>query len=194
MFAAVGLVLLIGCVNLANLLLARANARGRELAIRQALGAGCSRLVRQLLTESLLLSLLGGIAALGILFATKGFLLRLVPNGLPRLNEITISWDALCFALVATVLSGTIFGLAPARHAGQVDVMSAVKSETRGSTGSGAQTRTRGILVVTEFALSLVLMVAAGLLLRGFWDLLTGVWEIQWGAARSAHATATRTM
>jgi predicted permease len=172
LFAAVGLVLLIGCVNLANLLLARASARERELAVRQALGAGRSRLVRQLLTESLLLSLLGGIAALGMLFATKGVLLRLVPNGLPRLNEITISWDALWFALVATVASGAIFGLAPALHAGRVDVMSAVKSEARGSTGSG-QTRTRGILVVAEFALSLVLMVAAGLLLHSFWDLLT---------------------
>jgi hypothetical protein len=75
------------------------------------------------------------------------------PNGLPRLNEITVSWDALCFALVATVAS-TIFGLAPALHAGQVDVMSAVKSETRGSTGSGRQTRTRRILVVTEFAVA----------------------------------------
>ena len=173
LFAAVGLVLLIGCVNLANLLLARANARGRELAVRQALGAGRGRLVRQLLTESLLLSLLGGIAALGILFATKGFLLRIVPNGLPRLNEITVSWDVLWFALVTTVASGALFGLAPALHAGRLDVMSAVKSETRGSTGSGGQTRTRRILVVTEFALSLVLMVAAGLLLRSFWDLLT---------------------
>ncbi len=173
LFAAVGVVLLIGCVNLANLLLARASARGRELAVRQALGAGRSRLVRQLLTESLLLSLLGGIAALGILFATKGFLLRLVPDGLPRLNEITISWDVWCFALVATVASGVVFGLAPAWHAGRIDVVSAVKSETRGSTGSRGQARTRRILVVLEFALSLVLLVAAGLLLRSFWDQLT---------------------
>ncbi|HEX7140607.1 MAG TPA: FtsX-like permease family protein, partial [Vicinamibacterales bacterium] len=88
-------------------------------------------------------------------------------------NEITVSWDVLWFAVVTTVASGALFGLAPALHTGRLDVMSAVKSETRGSTGSGGQTRTRRILVVTEFALSLVLMVAAGLLLRSFWDLLT---------------------
>jgi putative ABC transport system permease protein len=97
---------------------------------------------------------------------------RLVPDGLPRLNDITISWDVLFFALVATVASGAMFGLVPARHAGRVDVMSALKSETRGSTGSREQTRMRRVLVVTEFALSIVLMVAAGLLLRSFWDLL----------------------
>jgi len=173
LFAAVGLVLTIGCVNLANLQLARASARGRELAVRQALGAGRGRLVRQLLTESFLLSLIGGMAALGLLFAAKGFLLQLVPRGLPRLNEIAISWEVLGFALISTVASGAIFGLVPALHAGGIDVMSAVKSETRGSTTSSGQTRTRRVLVITEFALSLVLMVAAGLLLRSFWDLLT---------------------
>jgi predicted permease len=172
LLAAVGLVLLIGCVNVANLLLARASARSRELAVRQALGAGRARLMWQLLTESVLLSLVGGVAALGILFASEGFLVRLVPEGLPRLNDITISWNALLFALAATTLSGAMFGLAPASHAGRVDVTAALKSEARGSTASGQQTRTRRLLVITEFALSLVLMVAAGLLLRSFWDLL----------------------
>jgi putative ABC transport system permease protein len=173
LLAAVGLVLLIACVNVANLLLARATERGRELAIRQALGAPRGRLVRQLLTESVCLSLLGGVAALAVLFAARGLLLRLVPEGLPQLNDIAMGWDVLFFALVATVASGAIFGLVPARQAGRVDVVTAIKSESRGSTGSREQTRMRRVLVVTEFALSLVLMVAAGLLLRSFRDLLS---------------------
>ena len=172
LLGAVGLVLLIGCVNVANMLLARAGARSRELAVRQALGAGRGRLVRQLLTESICVSLLGGAAALGILFASEGYLVRLVPEGLPRLNDITINWTVSLFALVATALSGAMFGLVPALHAGRVDVTTALKSDARGSAGSGEHTRTRRLLVAAEFALSLVLMVAAGLLLRSFWDLL----------------------
>jgi predicted permease len=173
LLGAVGLVLLIGSVNVANLMLARASARGREMAVRRALGAGRKRLIFQLLTESLLLSLLGGIAGLAILFGAKGFLLRLVPESLPRLNEIGISWGILLFALGASVLAGAIFGLAPALQAGRFDLTHALKEAARGSTGSGEQARTRRMLVITEFALSLVLMIAAGLLLRSFWDLLS---------------------
>src|SRR5205809_1897318 len=172
LLGAVGLVLLIGCVNVANLLLARASIRGREMAIRRALGAGQARLTRQLLTESLLLSLFGGIAGLAILFSLKDFLLQLVPENLPRLNEISISWSVLLFALATCVVSGVSFGLAPALQASQVDLIHAFKQEGRASTGSAERARTRRGLVVTEFALSLVLMVAAGLLLRSFWDLL----------------------
>ena len=123
LLGAVVLVLLIGCVNVANLQIARASARGREMAVRQALGAPRSRLMRQLLTESLLLSLLGGIAGLAILLCARGFLLRLVPDSLPRLNDISIDWSVMLFALAVSVIAGVLFGLAPAfagRPAGSV--------------------------------------------------------------------------
>lgn len=172
LLGAVGLLLLIGCVNVANLMLARASARGREIGVRQALGATRSRILRQLLTESLLLSLSGGIAGLTMLFCAKPFLLRLVPEALPRLNNISISWTVLLFALTATILCGLVFGLAPAFYAQRLQLTHVLKRAGRSSTGSGDQARTRRALVVTEFALSLVLMIAAGLLLRSFWDLV----------------------
>jgi putative ABC transport system permease protein len=124
-----------------------------------------------LLTESLLLSLLGGVAGLVILFCMKGFLLRLIPESLPRMNNLSINWTVMLFALGASIAAGVIFGLAPASQAGRVDLAHTLRMEGRGSKGSMEQTRTRRALVVTEFALSLVLMVAAGLLLRSFRDL-----------------------
>jgi len=170
LLGAVGMVLLIGYVNVANLLLARASVRGREMALRQTLGAGRNRLIRQLLTESLLLSLLGGVAGIAVLFCAKRFLLELIPESLPRINDISISWSVLLFALFLSVVAGILFGLAPAMLASRLNLTARLKAEGRGTTGSGEQARTRRVLVVTEFALSLVLMIAAGLLLRSFWD------------------------
>ena len=171
LFGAVGLVLLISCVNVANLLLARASGRSREIAVRQALGAQKNRLIRQLLTESLLLFLLGGIAGSGLLFCTQHFLLRLVPESLPHLNNISINWGVLAFALAVSVAAGTVFGLAPAWLMSRFDLIGTLRQEGRGSSGSLGRSRARQILVISELALSLVLMVAAGLLLRSFWDL-----------------------
>jgi putative ABC transport system permease protein len=171
LFGAVALVLLISCVNVANLLLARTSVRSREIAVRQALGAQRMRLIRQLLTESLLLFLLGGIAGFAILFCARHFLLQLVPESLPHLNDIAINWGVLAFALVVSVAAGTVFGLAPAWLMSRLDLTSTLRQEGRGSSGSLGRSRARQALVVTELALSLVLMVAAGLLLRSFWDL-----------------------
>ena len=171
LFGAVGLVLLISCVNVANLLLARASGRGREIAVRQALGAQRTRLIRQLLTEILLLFLLGGMAGFAVLFGAQHLLLRLVPESLPHLNDIGVGWGVLIFAVAVSVAAGTIFGLAPAWLMSGVDLIGTLRQEGRGSSGSLGRSRARQILVVSELALSLVLMVAAGLLLRSFWDL-----------------------
>jgi putative ABC transport system permease protein len=171
LFGAVGLVLLISCVNVANLLLARTSMRSREIAVRQAMGAQRTRLIRQLLTESLLLFLLGGIAGFAILFFARHFLMQLVPESLPHLNDISINWGVLGFALAVSVAAGTVFGLAPAWLMSRLDLTSTLRQEGRGSSGSQERSRARQILVISELALSLVLMVAAGLLLRSFWDL-----------------------
>jgi predicted permease len=171
LFAAVGLVLLISCVNVANLLLARASARGREMAVRQALGAARMRLIRQLLTESLLLFVLGGITGFAVLFGARKFLLQFVPESWPRRNDISLNWSVLAFAMVLSVAAGAIFGLAPAWLTSRPDLTETLRQEGRGSNGSRPRSRLRHFLVIGEIALSLVLMVAAGLLLRSFWDL-----------------------
>ena len=171
LFGAVGLVLLISCVNVANLLLARASGRSREIAVRQALGAPRTRLIHQLLTEILLLFLLGGIAGFAILFCTQRFLLRLVPESLPHINDIAVGWGVLVFAVTVSAAAGTIFGLAPAWRMSRVDLIDTLRQEGRGSIGSAGRSRVRQFLVISELALSLVLLVAAGLLLRSFWDL-----------------------
>jgi putative ABC transport system permease protein len=125
-----------------------------------------------LLTEGLLLSLVGGLAGIAILSGVKELLLKILPDSVPRLNEVSINWPVWLFALGTSLVAGAIFGLAPALHVGRFDLTDTLKEAARGSTSSGKQARTRRLLVVTEFALSLVVLTAAGLLLRSFWDLL----------------------
>jgi predicted permease len=172
LLAAVGLALLIGCVNIANLLLTRSSARQREMAIRLALGASRRRLVLQLLTESLLLALLGGAVALVLVAWTMSLLIGLAPAEIPRLHEVGFNSSVLGFGFLVSALAGLIFGLVPALQASRPDLVVNLK-EGGQSAGFGARHhRFRSALVVIEFALSLVLMIGAGLLLRSFGRLL----------------------
>ena len=168
LFGAVMFVLLIACANVANLLLASGAARSREIAIRTALGASRRRVVRQLLTESALLALAGGV--LGLLLSSYGIsaITRLLPQDFPRLREIGIDWRVLAFTAGASMLTGLLFGLAPALQLSKTDVQEALKESSRGAGGSTRRTRLRHALIVAEVALSVVLLAGAGLLFRSF--------------------------
>ena len=166
LLGAVGFVLLIACANVANLQLARAAVRQREIAIRAAVGAGRRRIVRQLLTESILLSLIGGALGLLLTFVGLRVLISLGPDTLPRLNEIAVDSRVLGFTFVVSLITGVVFGLAPAVRSSRVDLNGVLKDSGR-STGSG-HNRARNAFVVVQVALSLVLLIGAGLLARSY--------------------------
>jgi putative ABC transport system permease protein len=178
LFGCVGLVLLLACLNVANLVLARANSRQRETGIRLALGAGRWRLVRQTLTESVLIALLGGALGVGIGVLCLRGLVAMAPQDLPRLATVGIDGWVLVFAFGVSVLTGIVFGLAPALELTSVDLSRTLNEASRGGSTGVERRRLRSILVGGEVAISLVLLVAAGLLLRSFWQMQAVSWGI----------------
>jgi predicted permease len=172
LLAAVACVLLIACVNVANLLLSRAVGRQREIALRTAVGASAGRIIRQLLTESLLLALCGGVLGIFLAFVSIHWTHVLGPQSVPRLNEVGIRGDALFFTLLISLASGILFGLAPALRIARPNLLPVLRTSDRGSAGASAMwgrgNNLRRLLVVTELAISVVVLIAAGLLLRSF--------------------------
>jgi putative ABC transport system permease protein len=166
LLGAVGLVLLIACGNVANLLLARGAARGREMAIRAALGAGRDRIVRQLLTESAVLAAVAGAAGLGLAAWSLPMLVAIAPAGVPRLETTTIDGTVLAFILSLAVISSLVFGLAPALRAARTSMNETLKEGGRGQAGAGGRDWLRSTLIAAEVALAVLLLVGAGLLIR----------------------------
>jgi len=172
LFGAVGLVLLIACANVANLLLARASGRQKEIAVRAALGASRLRLVRQMLTESVFLSVLGGAAGLWIATLSLYAVRTINPGNIPRLDDVGIDGRVLAFTLGISILTGIVFGLVPALRVSRADLNATLKAGGRSGTDGGGlhatRDKLRGLLVTVEIALSLMLLVGAGLLVRSF--------------------------
>jgi len=171
LLAAVGFVLLIACVNVANLLLARAEARRREIAIRRAMGAGLPALARQLVTEGLLLAILGGAAGIGLAYGALRMIVTASPSSLPRMNEVAIDRGILLFALLVSAATGLFFGLAPLAQLARGALNDSLKPTSRRTAATIEANRIRAVLVIGELALALVLLVGSGLMLRAFWKL-----------------------
>lgn len=170
LLGAVACVLLIACANVANLLLARAMTRHKEMAVRSALGASRLRVVRQLLTESVLLSLIGGLLGLGLAVWWSDLLIALGKNDIPRAIQVGMDWRVLGFTLGVSLLTGLIFGLVPALHLSKTELNESLK-EGRGAGAGAGRNRIRGVLVVAELAIAVVLLVGAGLLIQSLWRL-----------------------
>ncbi|HKG97066.1 MAG TPA: ABC transporter permease, partial [Pyrinomonadaceae bacterium] len=168
LLSAVAFVLLIACANVANLLLARAASRQKEIALRTALGASRMRVIRQLLTESLLLSLVSGVLGLALSLWLIKLLIALTPPNTPRLNEIAIDWRVFGFTLSVTVLAGLLFGLLPALQVSRPNLNEALKDSGQRGSDTGGRNRAGGLLIVSEIALSFVLLAGAGLLIKSF--------------------------
>ncbi|HLN97220.1 MAG TPA: ABC transporter permease [Pyrinomonadaceae bacterium] len=168
LLVAVGFILLIACANVANLMMSRTAARDREIAIRRAMGAGQLRLIRQMLTESVLLAFIGGAA--GLLLATWGLqvLLGLTPKDIPRLESVSVDRSALSFTFVVSIGAGLLFGLAPAWHARKLSLNELLHDAGRGIAGAARIKRLRGLLVTAEIALAVMLLIGAGLMLKSF--------------------------
>ncbi len=171
LFAAVGLILLIACANVANLMLARAAGRQREMAVRGALGASSVRLIRQLLSESVILGALSGAAGLLVASASLRSLLRLLPADTPRVNDVSLQWPVFAFAAALSVLTGFVFGLFPALRMASPDLQNVLRSGGRGVTGKGSQFRLSMLLVMGQIGLSVVVVIVAGLMLRSLYTL-----------------------
>jgi predicted permease len=172
LMGAVILVIVIASANIANLLLARASSRQREISMRLALGASRLRTIRQLLTESIVMSLTGGVIGILLAEVLLNFAIRFVPFNIPRQNEISIDWVVLGFATIISLLTGLIFGLAPALQSTKTDVIGSLREGAQGSGYSSKTQRLRGLLIVSEMALTVMLMIGSGLLMRTFWHLL----------------------
>jgi predicted permease len=171
LFSAVGLILLIACANVANLMLARAASREREMAVRGALGASTGRLIRQLLSESVLLGFVAGTAGLGVAAASLRGLMHLLPPDTPRIHEVSLDWRTFLFAAAASVLAGFVFGCIPAKKMAGGDLQEGLRANSRGVTGNASHFRLSMFLVIGQIALSVVVITAAGLLLHSLYRL-----------------------